>query len=106
MSKWAINFKNKPDPSTQKLSWRQQPFRTTFQIYKPSFIPQEVTIKKYSIFVWQIPGESLMCMLAVLLHEPYREVKHYNNSNTKAVNDLKSLVISSGLMLSRFWGNL
>lgn len=106
MSKWAINFKNKPDPSTQKLSWRQQPFRTTFQIYKPSFIPQEVTIKKYSIFVWQIPGGSLMCMLAVLLHEPYREVQHYNNSNTKAVNDLKSLVISSGLMLSRFWGNL
>lgn len=47
-----------------------------------------------------------MCMLAVLLHGPYREVKHYNNSNTKAVNDLKSLVISSGLTLSRFLGSL
>lgn len=46
MSKWAINFKNKPDPSTPKLSWRQQSFRSTLQIHKPSFIPQEVTTKK------------------------------------------------------------
>lgn len=78
MSKRAINFKNKPDPSTPKLNWRQQPFRCTFQIYKPSFIPQEVTTKKkHGTFVWQIPERSLTCMLAVLLHEPYREVKHY-----------------------------
>lgn len=77
MSKWAINFKNKPDPSTPKLSWRQQPFRSTLQIHKPSFIPQEVTTKNHGIFAWQIPEGNSMCMLAVLLHEPYREVKHY-----------------------------
>lgn len=56
-SKWTINFKNNSEPSTPKLSRRQQPSKTTFQMYKTLFIPQEVTRKKnQSILVWQIPG--------------------------------------------------
>lgn len=67
-SKWTINFKNNSDPSTPKLSWRQQPSKTTFQIHKPSFIPQEVTTKKHGIFVWQIPGGSFTWLRYYMNH--------------------------------------
>lgn len=58
-SKWTINFKNNSDPSTPKLSWRQQPSKTTFQIHKPSFMPQEVTTKSMAFLSGRFQEEAL-----------------------------------------------
>lgn len=74
-SKWTINFKNNSEPSTPKLSRRQQPSKTTFQMYKTSFIPQEVTRKKIKAFLFgRFQEEPLLLTQWPLLCEPYREV--------------------------------
>lgn len=104
MSKWAINFKNKPDPSTPKLSWRQQSFRSTLQIHKPSFIPQEVTTKKNTAFLLGRFQKEIQCVCWLCYYMNHTEKWSITQFQHEGSEWSEEPVISSGLLLSRLFG--